>query len=63
MITQMWIEVSFNQGSRKDFWNTTLQHFEKGELVAVEGVNGFDKVDVSLTGEIVRIKWKNIKKP
>ncbi|HUN03006.1 MAG TPA: regulatory iron-sulfur-containing complex subunit RicT, partial [Niabella sp.] len=53
------IEVSFNQGSRKDFFrNTTLQHFEKGELVAVEGVGGFDVGDVSLTGEIVRLQMK-----
>jgi hypothetical protein len=27
------IEVSFNQGSRKDFFrNTTVQEFEKGDL-------------------------------
>jgi len=53
------IEVSFNQGSRKDFFrNGTLQHFEKGELITVEGVAGFDVGDVSLTGEIVRLRMK-----
>lgn len=53
------IEVSFNQGSRKDFFrNGTLQHFEKGDLVTVEGVAGFDVGDVSLTGEIVRLQMK-----
>ena len=53
------IEVSFNQGSRKDFFrNGTLQHFEKGELITVEGVAGFDVGDVSLTGEIVRLQMK-----
>ena len=47
------IEVSFNHGSRKDFYrNTTLQHFEKGDLICVEGVSGFDLGEVSLTGEI-----------
>lgn len=53
------VELSFNQGSRKDFYrNTALQQFEKGELVTVEGVSGFDVGEVSLTGEIVRIQLK-----
>jgi cell fate regulator YaaT (PSP1 superfamily) len=53
------IEVSFSKGSRKDFFrNTTLQHFEKGDLVTVEGVSGFDLGEVSLTGEIVRLQMK-----
>ena len=53
------VEVSFNQGSRKDFYrNSTLQQFEKGDLIAVEGVAGFDVGEVSLTGEIVRIQLK-----
>lgn len=58
------IEVSFSQGTRKDFFrNTTLQAFEKGDLIAVEGVSGFDVGEVSLTGEIVRLQMKkrNIK--
>jgi cell fate regulator YaaT (PSP1 superfamily) len=53
------IEISFNNGSRKDFFrNVTLQHFEKGDLVSVEGVSGFDVGEVSLTGEIVRLQMK-----
>jgi cell fate regulator YaaT (PSP1 superfamily) len=53
------IEVSFNQGSRKDFFrNTTIQHFDKGDLIAVEGVSGFDLGEVSLTGEVVRLQMK-----
>jgi cell fate regulator YaaT (PSP1 superfamily) len=53
------VEVSFNQGSRKDYFrNTTLQYFEKGELVVVEGVSGFDVGEVSLTGELVRMQLK-----
>ncbi len=53
------IEVSFNQGSRKDFYrNNSLQQYEKGELIAIEGVSGFDVGEVSLTGEVVRIQLK-----
>jgi cell fate regulator YaaT (PSP1 superfamily) len=53
------IEVSFSQGGRKDFFrNVTLQHFEKGDMISVEGVSGFDLGEVSLTGEIVRLQMK-----
>ncbi|HCL84623.1 MAG TPA: hypothetical protein DIC22_11650 [Chitinophagaceae bacterium] len=53
------MEISFNQGSRKDFYrNTTTQIFEKGDMVSVEGVSGFDVGSVSLTGELVRIQMK-----
>src|SRR5690606_3688352 len=53
------IEVTFNQGTRKDFYrNVTLQQFEKGDLITVEGVSGFDVGGVSLTGEIVRLQMK-----
>jgi cell fate regulator YaaT (PSP1 superfamily) len=53
------MEISFNQGSRKDYYrNTTTQIFEKGEMVSVEGVSGFDVGSVSLTGELVRIQMK-----
>jgi cell fate regulator YaaT (PSP1 superfamily) len=53
------IEVSFNQGSRKDFYrNNSLQIFDKGEIITVEGISGFDVGTVSLTGEIVRLQLK-----
>lgn len=53
------IEVSFNQGSRKDFFrNNTLHVFEKGDVIAVEGVSGYDVGSVSLTGELVRLQLK-----
>jgi cell fate regulator YaaT (PSP1 superfamily) len=53
------VEISFNKGTRKDFFrNTTLQQFEKGDLVSVEGISGFDVGEVSLTGEIVRLQMK-----
>ncbi|HEX2629942.1 MAG TPA: PSP1 domain-containing protein, partial [Chitinophagaceae bacterium] len=53
------VEISFNKGTRKDFFrNPTLQPYEKGDLVSVEGVSGFDVGEISLTGEIVRLQMK-----
>ncbi|MBK7122091.1 MAG: hypothetical protein IPH68_04320 [Chitinophagaceae bacterium] len=53
------IEVSFNNGSRKDFFrNTTLHYYEKGDMIAVEGVSGFDVGMVNITGELVRLQMK-----
>jgi cell fate regulator YaaT (PSP1 superfamily) len=53
------IEVSFNQGSRKDFYrNATTQLFDKGDLVTVEGISGFDVGEVTMTGEMVRLQMK-----
>ncbi len=53
------VEVSFKQGSRKEFYKNTTSHlFEKGDYVTVEGVNGFDLGEVSLTGELVRLQLK-----
>ncbi len=53
------IEVSFKNGSRKDYYrNTTLQYLEKGDYVTIEGVGGFDVGEVSLTGELVRLQLK-----
>jgi len=53
------VEVSFNNGSRKDYFrNTSTQVFEKGDLVTVEGVSGFDVGLITLTGEIVRLQLK-----
>lgn len=53
------VEVSFNNGSRKDFYkNGTSNHYFKGDLVTVEGVNGIDVGAISLTGELVRLQLK-----
>ncbi len=53
------VEISFNNGSRKDYFkNTTLHYYEKGEMVAVEGASGFDVGMVNLTGELVRLQLK-----
>jgi cell fate regulator YaaT (PSP1 superfamily) len=54
------IEVSFNQGSRKEFFrNHSSQHiYDKGTWVAVEGAGGFDVGQVSLSGELVKLQLK-----
>lgn len=53
------VEISFNNGSRKDFYrNSTVHVFEKGDQVAVEGVSGYDIGEISITGEIVRMQMK-----
>ena len=53
------MEVSFNKGTRKDFFrNAALHPYEKGDLIAVEGISGYDVGEVSLTGEIVRLQMK-----
>ncbi len=53
------VEVSFNQGSRKEFYrNAMMQPLEKGDMVSVEGVSGFDVGEVTMTGEMVRLQLK-----
>ncbi|GAA4320087.1 regulatory iron-sulfur-containing complex subunit RicT [Flaviaesturariibacter amylovorans] len=53
------VEVTFADGARKDFFrNTTVQYFAAGDIVAVEGVSGFDVGEISLTGETVRLQLK-----
>ncbi len=53
------VEISFNKGSRKEFYrNATVQIYEKGDQVTVEGVSGFDVGEVSVSGELVRLQMK-----
>lgn len=53
------VEVSFNQGSRKEFYrNSTTHSLTRGDLVSVEGVSGFDVGEVTITGEVVRLQLK-----
>jgi len=53
------IEMSFNKGSRKEFFRNNTHHVpEKGEWFAVEGVGGYDVGQVSLTGELVKLQLK-----
>ncbi len=60
-------EISFNQGSRKDFFRTPNHNdiYEKGETVVVETRTGIDVGTVSLRGELVHIqmKKKRVKTP
>ena len=53
------VEVSFNKGSRKDYFrNNTSLILEKGQMICVEGVSGYDIGMVSLTGELVKLQMK-----
>lgn len=53
------VEISFNNGSRKDYFrNSTVHLLEKGDMVTVEGISGFDVGSVSVTGEVVRMQLK-----
>ena len=53
------VEVSFNKGSRKDFFKNNTHHIlGKGDWFAVEGVSGYDVGQVSLTGELVKLQLK-----
>ncbi len=53
------IEVSFNKGSRKEFFrNNTNNILEKNDWITVEGVSGYDVGQVSVTGELVKLQLK-----
>jgi len=53
------VEITFNNGSRKEFYrNNTLQTFIKGDMVAVEGMSGYDIGMVNISGEMVRLQMK-----
>lgn len=53
------MEVSFNRGSRKEFYRTNTHILpDKGQWIAVEGTNGYDIGQVSLTGELVKLQLK-----
>ncbi len=55
------LEVSFNNGSRKEFYkNNGNLHLDRGELVTVEGIGGFDVGSVNLTGELVKLQLKKM---
>ena len=53
------IEVSFNKGSRKEFFrNNTNYILEKNDWITVEGTGGVDMGQVSITGELVKLQLK-----
>ncbi len=53
-----YVEVSFKRGQRKEFFKNTLADLITGDMVCVEGVNGFDIGMISLSGELVRLQMK-----
>lgn len=53
------VEVSFDQGSRKEFYKSSANiSVIKGNWVVVEGSIGFDIGQVNLTGELVKFQMK-----
>ncbi|HLS70623.1 MAG TPA: regulatory iron-sulfur-containing complex subunit RicT [Chitinophagaceae bacterium] len=53
------VEISFQNGNRKHFFrNTENLLLEKNQWVVVEGANGFDVGQVSVTGELVKLQMK-----
>ncbi|MDC0230825.1 regulatory iron-sulfur-containing complex subunit RicT [Aureispira] len=58
------VEVSFNNGSRKEiFKNPKFVYISTGDYVAVESsASGYDIGQVSLMGELVKLRLKNSKK-
>jgi len=53
------VEVSFKNGSRKDFY-INQQHLSAvtGDMVVVEGSTGYDVGRISLSGDLVRLQMK-----
>ena len=50
--------LSTREAGKIIYRNNSLQIFEKGDIISVEGVSGFDVGTVSLTGELVRLQLK-----
>ncbi|MCX8472417.1 MAG: regulatory iron-sulfur-containing complex subunit RicT, partial [Sediminibacterium sp.] len=56
---QNYIEVSFKNGSRKDYFiNEAKLVLKKGDLITVESAFGYDIGEVSLTGALVNLQLK-----
>ena len=56
------VEVSFKNGSRKDFFkNPSYTRAITGDMVVVEASNGYDVGRISLSGELVRLQMKKKK--
>ncbi len=53
------VEVSFKNGSHKDFFiNDPMTYSVTGDMVVVEAVNGYDVGQISLSGDLVRLQMK-----
>ena len=56
------VEVSFKNGSRKDFFhNPSFTHAQTGDMVVVESNTGYDIGRINLSGELVRLQMKKKK--
>jgi cell fate regulator YaaT (PSP1 superfamily) len=55
------VEISFKNGSRKDFYKIENGVYETGNHVIVKAANGFDLGTISLSGELVRLQMKRKK--
>lgn len=53
------VEVSFKNGSNKDFFiNDPMTYASSGDMVVVEAANGYDVGQISLSGDLVRLQMK-----
>jgi len=58
------VEVSFKQGSRKDFFRNPISNrTNTGDVVVVDAGSGYDVGRISLSGELVRLQLKKKKIP
>lgn len=58
------VEVSFKQGSRKDFFRNPISNrTTTGDVVVVDAGSGYDVGRISLSGELVRLQLKKKKVP
>ncbi len=58
------VEVSFKQGSRKDFFRNPISNrTNTGDVVVVDAGSGYDVGRISLSGELVRLQLKKKKVP
>ncbi|HNR09406.1 MAG TPA: regulatory iron-sulfur-containing complex subunit RicT, partial [Saprospiraceae bacterium] len=54
-----WVEVSFKNGSHKEFFRKDSHHeIETGDWVVTETASGYDVGKVTLSGELVRLQMK-----
>lgn len=60
--TYAFVEVSFKQGSRKEFFKMPVnQDLASGEMVVVDNGGGYDVGRISLTGQLVSLQMKKRK--
>lgn len=59
-----WVEVSFKNGSRKEFFKKdSLIDYSTGDWVVVETAAGQDVGKITLSGDLVRLQMKRKESP